>query len=87
MYEKGNEPQELKKYINILMKDLHKAYPEGLIPNGDWRHDWRHESWDILVEYLYPKLGYRDNVSFLKDYGFEVFGELTTTPQQVVERK
>lgn len=82
MYEKGNEPQELRKHINLLMKELHEAYPEGLITVDDWKH----ERWDRLTEFLYPKLGYKDSVSFLKDYGFDVFGELSTTPQQVVER-
>jgi len=81
MYEKGNEPQELKKHINLLMKELHEAYPEGLITVDNWRH----ERWDSLVEFLFPKLGYSDNTSFLKDYGFDVFGELITKPQ-VIER-
>lgn len=77
MYEKGNEPQELTKHINLLMKELHEAFPEGLIMASDWRH----ERWDGLVEFLYPKLGYYDNISFLKDYGFDVFGDLTTSSQ------
>ena len=77
MYEKGNEPQELQKHINLLFKELHEAYPEELITVDKWKH----ERWDGLVEFLYPKLGYPDNTSFLKDYGFDVFGELSTNPQ------
>lgn len=79
MYEKGNEPQELWKHIDFLMKELHEAFPEGFIRAGDWKH----EKWDSLVEFLYPKLGYSDTFSFLKDYGFDVFGELTTASQAV----
>jgi len=74
MYEKGNEPQELKKHINYLMKELHETYPQGLITADKWKH----ESWDSLIEFIFPKLGYSDIVTFLKDYDFDVFGEINT---------
>ena len=81
MYEKGTEPQEVKKHVSLLMKELHEAYPEGLITTDNWKH----ERWDNLIEFIYPKLGYTDSIAFLKDYGFDVFGHLSTKPQ-VVER-
>lgn len=80
-FEKGTEPEEFIKHINLLMKELHEAFPHGLINVIDWKH----ERWDALVEFLYPKLGYTDNVAFLKDYGFDIFGELITNPQMPVE--
>ncbi|MBR6115772.1 MAG: hypothetical protein IKQ10_11460 [Oscillospiraceae bacterium] len=83
MYEKGNEPQELKKHVAFITKELQEAYPEGLITADTWKH----EKWDSLVEYLYPKLGYSDSVAFLKAYDFEVFGELNTKPQETTQNQ
>ena len=78
-YERGQEPEELQKYIRLLTKELNETFPEGLIISDLWKH----ERWDRVVEYLIDKLGYPDNVSFLKAYGFDVLGELNTKEQEM----
>ena len=82
-YEPGQEPEELQKYIRLLMKELNETYPEGLIITDLWKH----ERWDRVVEFLTEKLGYSDNISFLKAYGFEVFGELNTKKQEIPQEQ
>ncbi len=73
-YEPGREPEELKKHVDHLLTELQEAFPDGLIIVDMWKH----ERWDRLVEYLIPRLGYDDNASFLKAYGFDLVGDLKT---------
>lgn len=79
IYEPGREPEEAKKYLGLLMKELREAYPDGLIVADMWNH----ERWDNLLDHLVKTLGYSDSVSFLKAYGFEVFGDLTAKKPEV----
>lgn len=79
MFEKGNEPQELRKHLNLLMKELHEAYPDGLVVADMWNH----ERWDNLLAHLVKNLNYPDNISFLNAYGFEVFGDLSARKQEM----
>ncbi len=87
IYEPGNEPEELKKHIDRLMGELHEAFPDDLIIVDMWKH----ERWDSLVEHIFPRLGYENNISFLKAYGFDIVGDLSTKkakeePPRAVER-
>lgn len=77
IYEPGKEPEEYKKHLNLLLRELKEAYPDGLIVTDMWNHT----RWDKLTEYLFSSLGYDDNISFLKAYGYDVFGDLNTSPQ------
>lgn len=70
-YKPGTEPEEYKKHLNILLRELRTAFPEKLIVMDMWNHD----RWDKLAGYLVNKLGYPNERSFLEAYGFEVFGE------------
>lgn len=79
IYEPGQEPEEVKKHLGILMKELHEAYPDGLIVADMWKH----EKWDNLLKHVVEKLGYPDSISFLKAYGFEVFGDLSAQKQEI----
>lgn len=72
IYEPGSEPEEIKKHLNLLLRDLHEAFPDGLIV-GDM---WKHEKWDSLLSFLTTKLGYPDSTSLLNAYGFEMFGNI-----------
>ena len=71
MYSPGQEPKALKKHLNLLLRELRAAYPEGLVVMDMWNH----ERWDKLAGYLVQKLGYPNGRSFLKAYGFDVFEE------------
>lgn len=79
IYEPGQEPEELRKHLSLLMKELREAYPDGLIVADMWKHD----RWDNLLGHLVKQLGYPDSVSFLKAYGFEVFGDLSAQSQVI----
>jgi hypothetical protein len=68
-YTPGNEPEELKRHLNVLLKDLHQNFPDGLIIMDMWNH----ERWDRVAGYLTKNLGYPNGRSFLEAYGFEVF--------------
>lgn len=83
IYEPGQEPEELKTYLGLLMKELHEAYPDGLIVADMWKH----ERWDNLVEHLVKQLGYSNNVAFLKAYGFDVFGDLSNASQEITRNQ
>ena len=69
MYTPGNEPEEIRKYLNVLLKELHEKFPDDLVVMDMWNH----ERWDKLAGYLVQKLGYPNGRSFLNAYGFEVF--------------
>ena len=68
-YQPGNEPEELKKHLNMLLREIRTTFPEGLIVMDMWNH----ARWDKLAGYLVHKLGYPNGRSFLTAYGFEVF--------------
>lgn len=81
LYAPGNEPEELKKYLNMLMRELHEKFPDDLIVMDMWDH----ERWDKLAGFLVQKLGYPNGRSFLNAYGFEVF--VGSEPQPPVQRQ
>ena len=82
-YTPGNEPEELKKHLKVLLRDLHSAFPEGLVVMDMWNH----ERWDKLAVYLMKKLGYPNGRSFLEAYGFEVFDSETVKAETLPAEK
>ena len=80
-YTPGNEPAELKKYINYMLRELHTTYPDGLVVMDLWDH----ERWDKVAGYLVKSLGYPNGRSFLNAYGFEVFDGKKTTQKTVTQ--
>ena len=77
MYTPGNEPEELRKYLNLLLKELHAQYPDDLIVMDMWNH----ERWDKVAGYLTKKLGYPNGRAFLHAYGFEIAESLDEEPE------
>gem|GEM_PF-5828287 len=76
IYTPGNEPEEVKRHLSILLRELRSAFPEGLIAMDMWNH----ARWDRLAGYLVQKLGYPNGRSFLEAYGFEVFDDEAPLP-------
>ncbi len=68
-YTPGQEPVELQKYLNPLLKELHEQYPYGLVDMAEWNHS----GWDKVAGYLVQKLGYPNGTAFLKAYGFDIY--------------
>ncbi len=68
-YQPGREPEELKKYVALLIKELRETYPDGIVDMARWNH----ERWDRPAGYLVQKLGYPNGRSFLNAYGFDVY--------------
>lgn len=83
VYEPGKEPEEYKKYLNLLLRELKEAFPDGLIVADMWNHS----RWDKVTEYLFNSLEYDDNISFLNAYGYEVFGDLDTAPNSAAKAR
>lgn len=63
----GEEPEDIKKRINILFEKLDAAYPDKCIIG---LHS-EHKKWGETVTDLYRKLGYPDGKSFLEAYGYK----------------
>lgn len=68
LYVPGQEPEPLRKRIQLLMEKLDGAYPDHVIV----RLAKEHTHWDETVTELYRKLGYADRASFLEAYGFKL---------------
>ncbi len=76
-YSPGNEPENLKKYLNLLLKELNEQFPDGLIVMDMWNH----ERWDKIAGYLTKGLGYPNGRAFLNAYGFDIADNLETVPE------
>lgn len=76
LYKPGQEPEELKKYLNLLLRELHNTYPDDLVVMDMWNHD----RWDKVAGYLVKNLGYPNGKAFLNAYGFEVADHLDAEP-------
>ena len=68
-YMPGQEPAELQKYLNPLLKELHAQYPDDLVDMSTWNHS----RWDKVAGYLTQKLGYPNGTAFLNAYGFDIY--------------
>jgi hypothetical protein len=64
---KGQEPENIKKRMNILFEKLNGAYPDKVIRGLQKDH----KKWAEAVTELYRILGYEDNKSFLEAYGYK----------------
>lgn len=63
---KGQEPERIKKRMDILFAKLDEAYPDKVIIY--LQRD--HKKWSETIRELYRLLGYKDNKSFLEAYGY-----------------
>lgn len=63
---KGQEPEQIKKRMDILFAKLDEAYPDKVIIHLSREH----KKWGETVTELYRLLGYEDNKSFLEAYGY-----------------
>ncbi len=62
----GNEPEKIKKYLQLFLNDLDKIYPMKLINQELWNHD----RWDEPLFALCDALGYETGDELLHAYGF-----------------
>ena len=83
LYEPGQEPEELKKYLNLLLRELHATYPDDLVVMDMWNH----ERWDKVAGYLVKNLGYPNGRTFLNAYGFDVFDGSHTYKQTASQQE
>lgn len=81
---KGQEPEQIKKRMNILFAKLDEAYPDKVIIHLSRDH----KKWGETVTELYRLLGYEDNKSFLEAYGYiyerAKMGRKTLDPNEVI---
>lgn len=68
LYKPGNEPENIRRRIDVLFPKLDAAYPNKQIIalHKD------HKKWSETVTELYRLLGYPDGKAFLEAYGYTV---------------
>lgn len=68
LYKPGNEPENIRRRINVLFPKLDAAYPNKQIIALNKEH----KKWGETVTELYRLLGYPDGRAFLEAYGYTV---------------
>lgn len=68
LYKPGNEPENIRRRINVLFPKLDAAYPNKQII-ALYKD---HKKWGETVTELYRLLGYPDGKAFLEAYGYTV---------------
>ena len=68
LFKPGEEPENIRKRLDILFPKLDEAYPDKVIVglNKD------HREWSKTVTDLYRKLGYKSGADFLTAYGYKM---------------
>ena len=68
LFKPGEEPENIRKRLDILFPKLDEAYPDKVIVglNKD------HKKWSETVTDLYRKLGYKSGADFLTAYGYKM---------------
>ena len=84
-YKPGEEPENIRKDLDLLFENLDSAYPDKIVSGLHKEH----KMWGDSLTSLYKRLGYKNGNALLNAYGYRVFlnggDKATINPDDIID--